>query len=452
MKRIQTWFCNHLLRLLPFCLLVGCTDSPTIDDQSTGTEERPNEIPGGQGDDIQEESEEDLKAHFSAKNEDGVLINYHRTGKDECEVVKGDYSGVMEIPAKVRYKNQELKVTSIESLAFAQPTPAYYNPYYTGITEVSIPSTMRHIGRGAFYECRLNRVSYADVMSMLSITYEDGNSTPMCAASVTEGHHLYVGNEEVSEMTVPEGVTRLQPFAFGYCDSIARINLPSTLREIDDYAFICCRSLKEVNLPEGLTSIGCQAFDGCALRSIRIPEGVTELKKYTFTGNWFNEVFVCSETPPSCDPECFSWSWDDYGIDYIPGTLYVPEGCKEAYLHAEVWNMFRYIKEFDHEGNIITNTDVSMLIGTWCQTYGGVATYMRFTEDHKYSEWYVRYREEPSATTYGYTDVPFTFDADLLEATIMPPGEEPFTHKFDYITSDHFSLGGNPASYWRERE
>lgn len=438
--------------LLPLGLLMGCTDEPTIDDQGTGTEERPNEIPGGEEGNTQEESEEELKASFTDKNKDGVLINYHRTSKDECEVAKGDYSGVMEIPATAQYKNLELKVTGIAQLAFSQQTTAYYNPYYTGITEVSIPATMRHIGKGAFYECRLNRVSYTDVTTMLSITYDDCNSMPMVAASVTEKHHLYVGGEEVTELTVPEGVTRLQPFAFGYCDSIARIILPSTLREIDDCAFICCRSLKEVNLPEGLTSIGGQAFDGCALRSIRIPEGVTELKKHTFTGNGFHEVFVCSETPPSCDPECFSWSWNDYGIEYIPGTLYVPAGCKEAYLHAEVWSMFRYIKEFDHEGNIITDTDVSMLIGTWCQTYGGVATYMRFTEDQKYSEWYVRYREYPSETTYGYTDVPFTFDADLLEATIMPPGEEAFTLKFDYITSDHFSMGGNPASYWREKE
>lgn len=59
--------------------------------------------------------------------------------------------------------------------------------------------------------------------------------------------------------------------------------IPDGVTKIDDYAFSNCDSLTEIIIPDSVTSIGSSAFSGCAaLTSITIPESVKEV---------FNELF-----------------------------------------------------------------------------------------------------------------------------------------------------------------
>ncbi len=64
---------------------------------------------------------------------------------------------------------------------------------------------------------------------------------------------------------------------------IKAINLPEGLTHIGDYAFSGCWPLDEVTFPESVTSIGRFAFDNCyALRSVAIPAGVTRVQEGAF--------------------------------------------------------------------------------------------------------------------------------------------------------------------------
>ena len=80
---------------------------------------------------------------------------------------------------------------------------------------------------------------------------------------VMEGDVLkkYVGEEPV--VVVPDGVTKIEKFAFKNCANLKNITLPNGVTSIGDYAFQNCKSLTSITLPDGVTSIGYGAFAGC---------------------------------------------------------------------------------------------------------------------------------------------------------------------------------------------
>lgn len=112
-------------------------------------------------------------------------------------------------------------------------------------------------------------------------------------------------NDTLRTVILPALTTTVGGYAFNGCDSLKSINFPSTLKVIGDYAFQYC-SLTKALLPEGLEILGAGAFYGCSslhevnipstlkvipesafsntyeLKSLTIPEGVTEIGKNAF--------------------------------------------------------------------------------------------------------------------------------------------------------------------------
>lgn len=59
----------------------------------------------------------------------------------------------------------------------------------------------------------------------------------------------------------------------------------NNLLSISQYAFYGCNNLSSITIPEGITSIGEHAFSGCSsLTSISLPESITTIEKYAFSG------------------------------------------------------------------------------------------------------------------------------------------------------------------------
>ena len=96
-------------------------------------------------------------------------------------------------------------------------------------------------------------------------------------------------------------------------------------------------SFDELQYFTGLTSIGDYAFEYCfALTSVIIPNSVTYISNYAFEGcDRLSSVTVERETPPNVGFNIFS--------NCSNATLYVPTGCKGAYLKADRWNEFKLI-------------------------------------------------------------------------------------------------------------
>ena len=80
------------------------------------------------------------------------------------------------------------------------------------------------------------------------------------------------------DVTIPEGVTEIERWAFDGCTGLTSVTIPEGVTEIGYRAFYGCTGLTSVTIPEGVTKIGESAFEGCTgLTSVTIPAGVTEI-------------------------------------------------------------------------------------------------------------------------------------------------------------------------------
>ena len=287
-------------------------------------------------------------------------------------------------------------VTEIENDAFA---------YCTSLTSVNISNSVTKIEFAVFSGCTsltsinipnsITKIEYAVFSGCTSLTSIN------IPNSVTAIESLAFNNcTSLTSIDIPNSVTRLADQIFRGCTSLASVNLSNSITKIESAVFSGCTSLASINLPESITMIGSRAFEGCSnltsidipnsvteiendafayctsLTSIDIPESVTTIKEKVFYGctnlvsatipskiatlitkvpygltsykdvsavfaecTTLKKVYVKSVNPPAIKYDTFS----EYSYDYA--TLYVPEGCKEAYLEHSGWQKFKTIVE-----------------------------------------------------------------------------------------------------------
>ena len=264
-------------------------------------------------------------------------ISYKIGDNNTVSVVAGNtaYSGAVEIPSQVEYIGKTYSVTSIAQSAFDNST---------GLTSITIPSSIKSIGLDAFEDCTsLTTVKITDLTAWCNTTFESHYSNPTYRA-----HHLYLNNKEVTDLMIP-----------------------NTIKTIGAFAFVNCSNLKTVTIPESVTSIGISAFYGCSgLTTLTIPKSVTSIGE---TGVYYGtKVFgECSNltsiqslntTPPT--------SKDGRLIDanYEKCVVWVPKGSLKVYQEAAGWKDFKNIKEiFDGDTNAdgkLSKADVEMLVAS----------------------------------------------------------------------------------------
>lgn len=91
--------------------------------------------------------------------------------------------------------------------------------------------------------------------------------------------------DQIKEIRVDNGVTRIGSFAFYGLPNLEKITMADSVTTIGDYSFKNCTKLKDAALPNNLTSIGEAAFYGCAaLTSVEMPDSLTSTGTYVFKG------------------------------------------------------------------------------------------------------------------------------------------------------------------------
>lgn len=136
----------------------------------------------------------------------------------------------------------------------------------TNITGVTIPNTVQRIDPLAFYSCRGLR----SVTIPDSVTDIDNSAFSYC--------------ESLTEITIPDSVIDLGDAVFEGCKNLSRVKLPQNLTSIADMLFSGCESLTEVNIPESVTVIDGGAFNKCvSLTDITIPNSVTTIGEGAFS-------------------------------------------------------------------------------------------------------------------------------------------------------------------------
>ena len=174
-------------------------------------------------------------------------------------------------------------------------------------------------------------------------------------SSVTSiGDSAFRGCSGLTSLTIPSGVTSIGFQTFYGCSGLTSLTIPSSVTSIGNCAFSGCSGLTSLTIPSGVTSIGWCAFEGCSgLTSLTIPSGVTSIGKWAFRGcSGLTSIYVYPENLPELGYYVFN------GCDAKNCTVYVPKGTYDAYKSSE-FGYFEKIVEFDATGidKVTTSTN-----------------------------------------------------------------------------------------------
>ena len=131
------------------------------------------------------------------------------------------------------------------------------------LTSIVLPSTITAIRDDAFAGTKaLNHVDLYE--GLLSI-----------------GENAFDGSG-LTSVTIPSTVTELGSYAFNGCTNLIEAVFTGSLSSLPSYLFTGTESLKSITWPKDLTTIGDSCFNGSALETVVVPEGVQ-----TFGSNCF---------------------------------------------------------------------------------------------------------------------------------------------------------------------
>ena len=148
-----------------------------------------------------------------------------------------------------------------------------------GLTSINIPDSVTYIDDMAFDGCTgLTRVDISDIAAWCNISF---SSHPFIDGIGS----LYLNNNIVTDLVIPNEVTKIRKYVFCGCTSLTSINIPDSVTSIESGAFYRCTGLTSINIPDSVTSIGYRAFYECTgLTSITIPDSVTSIGEDAFDG------------------------------------------------------------------------------------------------------------------------------------------------------------------------
>lgn len=72
-----------------------------------------------------------------------------------------------------------------------------------------------------------------------------------------------VGLDTVTELMLPDGVTKISDYAFSGASYLTSITIPQAVSTIGEHAFSGCTSLEQINITDSVETIGENAFEGC---------------------------------------------------------------------------------------------------------------------------------------------------------------------------------------------
>ena len=191
---------------------------------------------------------------FTVHSSQGLFFTLNSAG-DGYNVSDGDFgSAVLVIPDEYNGK----PVTGIEEGAFSNTL--------SWIRNIVLPKNLKSIESGAWSNFRANRVFFRGTLEdWCAVEFEDEKANPVYHSLSGE---LWIDGENVKKLDVPSGVTEIGNYAFAGCEGLEELILPETLVTVGERAFDGCVNLNKLSIPSSINSIEAAAFNGCPLENV----------------------------------------------------------------------------------------------------------------------------------------------------------------------------------------
>ena len=120
-------------------------------------------------------------------------------------------------------------------------------------------------------------------------TLEENGNLKICGSGAMKDFDFGTGapwmdnNTLIKSVSIEEGITRIENYAFSECTQFKDINIPESVTSIGDSAFFYCLGLTDIQLPERIDTIEYGAFQHCEkISHIYLPAGMTEIGEMGF--------------------------------------------------------------------------------------------------------------------------------------------------------------------------
>ena len=181
------------------------------------------------------------------------------------------------------------RTLDIKNCVQSIPNNAFYN--LKGLGNVTIPSSVTSIGELAFSQSGLTSVSLgSNVKTLGNMAFASSGLTSVDLQNVeTLGNAAFYDCANLATLTLRNSQQTISESCFENCTSLNNVHIPSGVRTIGKQAFKGCTGLTNLvfdNPFQGqLTTISEEAFSGCGLTAVDIPNTVTTVGDWAFYGN-----------------------------------------------------------------------------------------------------------------------------------------------------------------------
>lgn len=204
-----------------------------------------------------------------------------------CMQVNGNYtSNDVVIPSSV-YDNKTRKTYNVTTLGeFA------FSGIKATMTSLTIPNTVTRIKEWALWRClELKRLNISDLTAYCNMEVEPGQ-TAVDNNPTYYSHNLYQNNQEIVDLSIPNGVTEIKMGKFIDCTNFKTVSIPASVNKIGMFAFTGCSSLQTITManatppelyagPEGQSP-----FDNDAYYKVKVVVPKGALANYQNNAKW----------------------------------------------------------------------------------------------------------------------------------------------------------------------
>ena len=148
---------------------------------------------------------------------------------------------------------------------YSSADPAPWSAKNNDISEITVLDGVTSIGDNAFHSCCAGSIDL------------------QCTSLISIGKNAFSRCTMLTSIFIPESVQSIGSEAFSLCEGLSMVELPTTLTKIPDGIFTDCAQLGSVYIPDTVTEIGANAFLRCKAFSLEtLPAGIKSIGAAAF--------------------------------------------------------------------------------------------------------------------------------------------------------------------------